>query len=79
MAKEEIACFEQFLLLSQCFQKSSAAKVSKNVCIRERVQISNKDTKMHKPVNFQPFIRQRILPCLEHGLHDVYQYIEIVL
>ena len=28
MTKEEIARFEQFLLLSQCFQKSSAADAS---------------------------------------------------
>ena len=27
VAKGEIACFEQFLLLSQCFQKTCAADV----------------------------------------------------
>ena len=31
VAKEEIACFEQFLLLSKCFQNSSAAKASECV------------------------------------------------
>ena len=34
VAKGEITCFEQFPLLSQCFQKLSAAEVSK---IMERV------------------------------------------
>ena len=29
MAKGEIACFDKFLLLLQCFQDSSAANVSK--------------------------------------------------
>ena len=33
VAKGEIACYEQFLLLSQCFQKSSAAEASKSVCM----------------------------------------------
>ena len=37
MAKGEIACFEQFLLLSQCFQNPSAAEASESVCMRERV------------------------------------------
>ena len=36
VAKEEIACFEQFLLLSQCFQKSSCAKASKSIYMWER-------------------------------------------
>ena len=34
---EEIAHNEQFLLLSQCFQKSSAAEASKSITMRERV------------------------------------------
>ena len=29
VAKAEIACFEQFLLLPQCFQKSFAAEIVK--------------------------------------------------
>ena len=29
MAKEEIACYEKFLLFPQCFQKLSVANVSK--------------------------------------------------
>ena len=33
VAKGEIACFEQFLLLSQCFQK-----LSESVYMRERVK-----------------------------------------
>ena len=33
VTKGEIACFEQFLLLSQSFQKSSAAEASQNVYI----------------------------------------------
>ena len=39
MAKGEIACFEQFLLLSQCFQKSSASEASKSVYMLERVNL----------------------------------------
>ena len=38
MAKGEIACFEQFLHLSQCFQKSSAADASESVYKWERVK-----------------------------------------
>ena len=38
MAKGEIACFEQFLLFSQCFQMSSAAEGSKSVYMWERVK-----------------------------------------
>ena len=37
LTKEEIACFEQFHLLSQCFQKLSAAEASESVCLWERV------------------------------------------
>ena len=41
MAKGEIACFEQFLLFSLCFQKAAeAAEVSESVYMRERVKIS---------------------------------------
>ena len=36
MAIGEIAHLEQFILLSQCFQKSSAVKGSEGVCIWER-------------------------------------------
>ena len=36
MAKEEIACFENILLFSQCFQKPSAAEASKRVYMWER-------------------------------------------
>ena len=36
VARGEIACFEQFLLLPQCFQKLSAADASK--CKWEKVQ-----------------------------------------
>ena len=39
VAKGEIACFEQFLLLSLCFEKSSAAEASKSVYMRERVKL----------------------------------------
>ena len=41
VAKEEIACFEQFLLLSQCLQKLSAVKASESVCLRERDKGAN--------------------------------------
>ena len=37
VANEENACFEQFLLLPQCFPKSSAAEVSESVFMWERV------------------------------------------
>ena len=37
VAKGEIARFEQFLLLSQCFLKLSAAEASESVYMRERV------------------------------------------
>ena len=42
VSKEEIASFEQFLFLSQSFQKLSAAEASESVYIRERVSTSNK-------------------------------------
>ena len=38
VAKGEIARFEQFLLLSKCFQKSSAADASKCVYMWERIK-----------------------------------------
>ena len=40
VAKEDIYCFEQFLLLSQSFQKSSAAEASDSVYMRESVNLS---------------------------------------
>ena len=40
--KGEIACFEQFLLLSQCFQKSSTAEASESVYRWERVKLQHK-------------------------------------
>ena len=36
MANGEIAPFEQFLLLSQCFKKLSAAEASERVCVWEK-------------------------------------------
>ena len=36
--KGEIASYEQFSLLKQCFQKSSAAMGSESLCMRERVK-----------------------------------------
>ena len=38
LAKGEIASFEQFLLLPQCFQKTSAAERSESVYLLERVK-----------------------------------------
>ena len=38
MAKGESAHYEQFLLLSQCFQTSYAAEASESVYTRERVK-----------------------------------------
>ena len=37
VAKGEIGNFEQFLLLTQCFQKSSAAEASETIYMWERV------------------------------------------
>ena len=37
-SKGEIALFEQFILLSQSFQKSSAAEASESVYMREMVK-----------------------------------------
>ena len=42
MATGEIACFEQYLLSQQCFQKLSAAKASKGIYMWELVK------KLHK-------------------------------
>ena len=36
VTKEEIACFEQFLLLSQCFQKWSAAEAAESAYMWKR-------------------------------------------
>ena len=38
LANGEIAYYEQFLLLPQCFQKSSASGASESVCVWERVR-----------------------------------------
>ena len=38
MANEELAHYEQFLPLPQCFQKSSAANPSECVCMWEGVK-----------------------------------------
>ena len=38
VAKGEIARFEQFLLLTQCFQMSSAAEASESVYMREKAK-----------------------------------------
>ena len=38
MPKEEIACFEQFLILSECFQKLTAAEESESTYMWERVK-----------------------------------------
>ena len=37
VAKGEIVCFEQFLLLSLCFQKAAAAEASESVFMRVKV------------------------------------------
>ena len=41
VAKVEIARFEQFLLLPQCFQKSTVGDASKCVYTLERVKVLN--------------------------------------
>ena len=40
VANGEIARIEQFLLLPQCFQKSSPAETSESVCMGERVTLN---------------------------------------
>ena len=40
VAKGEIACFEQFLLLSLCFQKAVCCRDVKKRLLRERVNVS---------------------------------------
>ena len=47
VSKEEIACFEQFLRLSQSFQKSSAAEASESVYMWERVNILAEPVNVH--------------------------------
>ena len=42
VAKGEIAHYEQFLLLPQCFQKTSAAEAPETICMWERVNFENK-------------------------------------
>ena len=41
VAKEEIAAYEQFLLLPQCFRKSSAEDVSQFIFMIKRVNSCN--------------------------------------
>ena len=38
VGKEEIACYKQFLLFSQCFQKTCAEDTKKPGLVRERVK-----------------------------------------
>ena len=51
VTKREITYYEQFLLFSFCFKKSSAARASKNLYIWERVYlfpgISNVDSSVY--------------------------------
>ena len=42
LARGEISCFEQFLLLSRCFKDLSAAVVSESVCMWEIVNNTSK-------------------------------------
>ena len=46
VAKGEIARFEQLVLLSQCFQKSSAAEASESVSVRRKVNLFPHTTKL---------------------------------
>ena len=41
VGKGEIACYEQFLLFPQCFQKPSLAGASKGVIVWEWVNVNN--------------------------------------
>ena len=50
MAKGKIACFEQFLLLSLCFHKPSAAEASESVYMRERDKLVSESIQRCKNV-----------------------------
>ena len=69
MTKGEIARFEQFPLLSQCFRNLSAAEASKSVYMWERVNMMNiyvdNFDNFEKNEHFVP-IQQYIQPCNRH-------------
>ena len=58
LAKAEIARFEQFHLLSQYFQKYSAAEASESVYMWERVN-SDARQRFNNNLTALPFIKQR--------------------
>ena len=62
VAKGEIAHFGQFLLLTQCFQKSSAADASESVNMWERIKLT------HSTPNFlkwsSPMFKSGRIHCL---------------
>ena len=60
LAKGEVARFEQFLLLSQCFQKSSAAEASERVFMWERVKPhENQASEVWKHMAIEPVLAKR--------------------
>ena len=62
MAKEEIAHCELFLLLPQCFQKSSAAEVSESVYMWDRDKLYRLEN-LNTDLNSEQFIL--LLQCFE--------------
>ena len=71
MAKEEIARFEQFLISTQCLQKSSAAEASKIVDIWEKVNVFRirfipKSNQKFESLKVHWFRRHRSKQVLKH-------------
>ena len=56
LTKGEIAHFEQFLILSHCFQKPSAAEALASICMRESVKVQLVDSYFYFLV-FDPFLQ----------------------
>ena len=72
-AKGEIACFEQFLLFSQCFQKSSAEEASKSVYLWERVQIH------FFPQCFQKLSTTMISKIITYSYNEFLNYLDFLI
>ena len=51
VTKGEIARFEQFIILSQCFQESAAAEASESVCMSERVMPGHTQSVYHHHID----------------------------
>ena len=74
VSKGEIACFEQSLLLSQSFQKSSTSEASESVYMRERV----KEWMNQKYLNLNPLqhkanLQAHALQTPRQNLENIYE------